>query len=110
MPRFKLNPEAGMVFVPGHGRVKPGDILMGEQYRRFTPNLLVEVPDPPPAPPMETRVVKPKPKPLEAPKPVTKMPLEAEEPVTSPDRKLLTEDDPPPAKPTTKKRLTRRKR
>jgi len=95
MASFKLNPQAGMVFLPGHGRVKPGDVLVGDQYRQFTPNLLVEVPDAPPAPPMEVRVA-PKRQPLEMPKPLAEAPLELQEPETSPDRRVLTEETPKP--------------
>jgi len=94
MASFKLNPEAGMVFIPGHGRVRPGDVFMGENYRRYAPNLLVEVPDAPPAPPVEVRVV-PKRVPLEMPT-VDEMPLEATEPETSPNRRVLTEETPKP--------------
>lgn len=112
MPCFKLNPEAGMVFLPGHGRVKPGDVLMGEQFRRFVPHLLTEVPEPPPSPPMETRVTKPKPPPVEAPKPIEEAPLEMREPEapTSPELKILTEDDSQKKRPATKRKLTRRRK
>jgi len=117
MPRFKLNPKAGMVFLPGHGRVKPGDVLVGEQFRRFTPNLLVEVPDPPKDPPVEVKAASKPKKPLEVPKPLAETPLETREAPTSPGKKLLTEDEepapPPKPKPVAKKsapkKMVRRK-
>lgn len=111
MASFKANPGAGMVFLPGHGRVREGEVLMGEQWRKFAPKLLTEVPDPPPEAPMEVRMT-PKRVPLEAPKPLDEAPLEMQEAPTSPNRKLLTEDDPPRPRPqpATKGKLVRRKR
>jgi hypothetical protein len=72
---FKLNPDAGIVFLPGFGRVRRGDLLMGDHYRRFVPNLLVEVPDPPTEPAVEAPA--PKQRPLEASE-STRVPLELE--------------------------------
>jgi len=105
---FKLNPEAGMVFLPGHGRVRPGELLMGEKWRRYTPGLLVEVPDPKPAPPVETRA--PEKKAVERPEPVVVPPLEAqEEPVTSQDKKVLTEAKPRKPSPADAPKFSRRR-
>lgn len=109
MASFKANPESGSVFLPGHGRVRPGEILMGEQWRKFAPGLLVEVPDPPTEMPMEVRMT-PKRVPLEVPKPLEEAPLETRETPTSPQLKVLTEEKPivEPSKPP--KKMVRRKR
>lgn len=109
MASFKLNPKAGMVFIPGRGRVREGEVLMGEEYRKYTPKLLVEVPDAPTVPPVEVKVV-PKKVPMETPKPLAEAPLEAAEPKTSPNQKVLTEETPiPKAKPVSSKKFSRRK-
>jgi len=108
MASFKANLESGSVFLPGHGRVRPGEILMGEQWRKFAPGLLVEVPDPPTELPMEVHMT-PKRVSLEAPKPLEEAPLEAREAPTSPSMRPLVEEKPADGAPKPQK-LVRRKR
>jgi hypothetical protein len=43
MSNFTLKPGLTSVFLPGVGRVPPGRVLEGDQYRRFVPAFLVEV-------------------------------------------------------------------
>jgi hypothetical protein len=110
MASFKANPAAGSVFLPGHGRVRPGEILMGEEWRKFAPGLLVEVPDPPAEMPMEVRMT-PKRVPLEVPKPLEEAPLEMREAPTSTTMRPLMEDKPiEEALKSKPKKLVRRKR
>lgn len=45
MGNFTLKPGASAVFLPGAGRVLPGVVLSGEQFRRFVPQFLVEMPE-----------------------------------------------------------------
>jgi hypothetical protein len=83
---------------------------MGEEWRKFAPGLLVEVPDPPAEMPMEVRMT-PKRVPLEMPKPLAEAPLEAREAPTSPKMKPLMEEKPAEETPKPKpKKLVRRKR
>lgn len=50
MSSFTLKPGLSAVFLPGAGRVAPGIVVTGEQFRRFVPQFLVEAPKPPVAP------------------------------------------------------------
>lgn len=45
MKRFMKNPAASEVFIPGVGRLAEGRILMGNEYEKYAPRFLVEVPD-----------------------------------------------------------------
>jgi hypothetical protein len=45
MKQFKKNPAASEVFIPGVGRLAEGRILMGNEYEKYAPRFLVEVPE-----------------------------------------------------------------
>lgn len=47
MRRFVKKPGAAFVVIPGVGRLKPGQVLEGDEYERFVPLLLVELPPEP---------------------------------------------------------------
>lgn len=89
MSRFMLSEGSAMVFLPGRGRVRKEDVLMGEQYRQFSPRYLVEVPDPPDEPALEDD--EPPGEPLEA-TPSPGVPLEARTP--PPPGRILIEAKP----------------
>lgn len=42
--RYVLKPGLNALFLPGVGRVSPGQVLEGEQYARFVPNFLALAP------------------------------------------------------------------
>jgi hypothetical protein len=44
MPKYMKHPDLSHCLIPGVGRVKEGQILEGD-YARFTPDLLVEIPE-----------------------------------------------------------------
>lgn len=79
MPRkFRKRPELHSCALPGIGVVPEGKILEGDEYAKFCPSLLVEVPEsevvkvaapspPPPPPPPPKPAPKPEPKPEPAP-------------------------------------------
>jgi hypothetical protein len=54
MRRFQKKPELTLAVIPGVGRVAAGQVLEGDQYARFVPSLLVEIPALPTAPPAPT--------------------------------------------------------
>jgi hypothetical protein len=64
MRRFQKKPELTFAFIPGVGRLAAGQVLEGDQYVRFVPSLLVELPALPVAPvpsaPKVTPAVTPK--------------------------------------------------
>lgn len=47
MKRFVLNPSLGMAFIPGLGKVMKGRVVMGDEYAKYSPRLLTEVPEVP---------------------------------------------------------------
>lgn len=101
MDRFTLKPTLRIAFIAGVGQVRQNQVLVGEQFRKFVPAILVEIQDPvetpvdvaaaPPAviipdPPVavEPEVVsEPKQPPVEEPAPEI-----AQEPVTPQEPKL----------------------
>lgn len=97
MSSFTLKPGLTTVFLPGTGRVQVGSTLVGEQFRRFVPSFLVEIPETKAPPVAEVAaVVAERVKPTPAPKaPTPKEP----EPVLAPIEPLVSADAPksPPA-------------
>lgn len=53
MKRYTIHPKLHEVFVQGIGRVTKGRILVGD-FDKYVPRLLVEVPDVPKGPPLES--------------------------------------------------------
>lgn len=45
MRRFQKKPDVTFVFIPGVGRVAEGRVLEGDEFAKFVPSLLVEVPN-----------------------------------------------------------------
>jgi hypothetical protein len=45
MSKFKLKPGLLAMFLPGIGKLGPEGFVEGEQYQRFVPQFLVEVPE-----------------------------------------------------------------
>jgi hypothetical protein len=91
MSSFTLKPGLTTVFLPGAGRVQVGATLVGEQFRRFVPLFLVEIPETKAAP-VAVAAVKPTPAP--------KVPTPKEpEPVLAPVEPPASVDAPksPPA-------------
>lgn len=52
--RFVKNTLVHKAFIPGVGWIQSGHILEGEEYAKFAPNLLVEIPDTKPRKPLES--------------------------------------------------------
>jgi hypothetical protein len=98
--RFRKRTDRGIVILPGIGRVTDSQILVGDQFRKFCPDLLEEIPDEPalavPAP-----VAKPLPPP--PPAPVPPPPVVEPEPVKPmqiiSDEPEVTSEDIPPSRP-----------
>jgi hypothetical protein len=44
MRRFKKRSDLAMVFIPGRGRLRDADVLVGDDFARFCPSLLSELP------------------------------------------------------------------
>lgn len=44
-PRFKKAPGTGEIFLPGYGRVREDDILIGESFAQHVPHHLVPITD-----------------------------------------------------------------
>lgn len=88
MRRFRKKPDVTFVVIPGAGRVNEGMVLEGDEYAKFVPSLLVEIPAAPAAPVL-TEPVAPKltPKvtvPPPAPPPAPPVGLEAQVAVEPP--------------------------
>jgi hypothetical protein len=129
MRRFQKKPDVTFAFIPGVGRVGAEQVLEGEQYARFVPSLLVELPalsTPAPAasapvapsPKVTPVVVVPPPAPSSAPKTAAEVglvPPEAQAdgeradvaPADSPKEDLKKED--PKPKPSASKKPPGRK-
>lgn len=64
MKKFKLNGSVSVAYIPGAGKVTEGQELMGEEFGKYAPRLLMEVPETPvSAAPM---LVEPAPSPVPA--------------------------------------------
>jgi hypothetical protein len=86
--RFQKRPDRDLVFIPDVGRVSPGQILEGPEYKRFCPDLLVQIEDEPveaPSSPVEAPSV------VETPE-VSVEPEEAPEPPPAPVGPSVVED------------------
>ena len=70
MRRFQKKPEVTFAFIPGVGRVGPGQVLEGDRFAVFVPSLLVEIPAAPAAP----ALVEPKVPRASAPRSVIELP------------------------------------
>lgn len=99
--QFRKREDLHLVIIPGMGRLRPNQILSGDQYAKFVPHLLEEVLPaksvapvvpavvapavPTPAAPVPELVVKKSsPPPVETPAPVEEAVLFVEEPVEAP--------------------------
>jgi hypothetical protein len=45
MKKYKKNPFISVAFVPGIGHLPEGMILEGDEYAKYAPSVLVEIPD-----------------------------------------------------------------
>lgn len=45
MKKYKKNPFISVAFVPGVGHLPEGAILEGDQWAKYAPSVLVEIPD-----------------------------------------------------------------
>jgi hypothetical protein len=55
MKHFVKNPALGFVSIPGVGPLKEGTILVGNDFGRYAPHFLTEVPEVPKGLPLESR-------------------------------------------------------
>lgn len=46
MAKFKLNPQLTLTYLPGIGKMDGARVVEGEQFRKFVPAFLVEIPEP----------------------------------------------------------------
>ena len=86
--KYVKNPEAGNCYLPGVGWLWEGQTLTGDQYAKYAPGVLLEVPDEPKKPPLESTSYDPKPLTEPAPGPAPVLP-ESPPPET---KKVLEEE------------------
>lgn len=67
--RFVKNPALHYVSIPGVGPLKEGQVLVGNDYSKYAPRFLVEIPDVPPGAPLESTEPQRGPVPLTEPAP-----------------------------------------
>jgi hypothetical protein len=54
MKRYVKNPDVSQIFIPGHGRILEGQVLMGDDFAKYAPRFLMEVPEAPGGAPLES--------------------------------------------------------
>lgn len=54
MKRYVKNADVSQVFIPGVGRLTEGMVLVGDEYAKFAPRFLTEVPEMPNGAPLES--------------------------------------------------------
>lgn len=90
MKRFKKKPELSFVVIPGVGRVDGDRILEGDEFAKFCPSLLVELPPQATAvAPAEVPAPRKAPPPPPAPAPVAAPPEEPPAPPAPPPEVLV---------------------
>ena len=55
MKYFQKNPDLGVVSLPGVGPIKENEVLVGDHFEQYAPQLLVEVPAHRAGVPLESR-------------------------------------------------------
>lgn len=100
MKKFVKNSHLDKVIIPGKGSVAAGQILEGDEFARFAPRYLTEVPEVPQVAPLETRAPRSALRQLVEPAPVSTTPLAAIETPEAPKNPTLTEveKEAPPVK------------
>lgn len=91
MSKFALKPGLSLALLPMAGKVAPGMILEGDQYRKFVPQFLVEVVDLGAATPAEPE--KKSPPPVIVPPPPAPAPAPAAPPPSDPKKVESKTDD-----------------
>ena len=87
MKRYVKNASFDEVYLPGAGKVMNGRVLMGDEYGKYAPRYLTEVPEQPNGAPLEST------QPRRGPSLLTE-PLDSPAvPVPSPELPKLEEDD-----------------
>jgi hypothetical protein len=112
MRRFKLRPELRSAFIPGFGSAANNSVLEGDQFAKFVPALLVEVPEaavvsPPAVKAPPAAPAKALPVPLVEPV-VSPAPLPEPKPAVVEEIKELVEETKPVEKPVEEKRSGKR--
>lgn len=89
MRQFKLKSGVDVAFIPGAGKLTESSVIMGNEYSKYVPGLLVEVM--PASPPVELTEAPSAPKPLTEVMPVPPVEVETSVPITSPRVEKLEE-------------------
>lgn len=100
MKSYKVKPGTDVAFIPGVGKITEGTILMGDEYAKFAPRLLVEVPTVAAQVPLESTEPSRGPVPLTEPAPAPHVEIPPPPPAQVEDKSAakVLEEDPEPAK------------